>query len=359
MKFNKVLLIVTSILILLPILVGVFTWNILPEQMATHFGISGDADGFGSRVFAVFGFPVLMLVFHWLCIFASCFDKSNRDQNKKAYNMVLWITPLISWFCSGMMYALAFGIEFDMYSLMAGVFGAMFLVIGNYMPKIKHNHTLGIKISWTLESEENWNATHRMAGKVWFVIGLLALVCVFVPYKISMFALPALLFIAIAIPVVYSYRFHQNEKKEGKTFMKNQKLRKYYIITGVIVAVILAAIGYIMFSGDIEISYTDDGIVIDSMYCSPYTIKYTDIGGTQYSEDYIDGAKVNGFNSAKLLLGIFKNDSYGNYQRYTYTGNNGFIIIETMDEKYIIIGAKTLGATRELYNEIADKIAGE
>ena len=43
----------------------------------------------------------------------------------------------------------------------------MFLLLGNYLPKIKQNNTLGIKISWTLTNEENWNKTHRFAETIW------------------------------------------------------------------------------------------------------------------------------------------------------------------------------------------------
>ncbi|MBR6515072.1 MAG: SdpI family protein [Clostridia bacterium] len=359
MKFNKVLLIITSLLILLPILVGVFTWDMLPRQMATHWGISGEADGWSTRAVAVFVPPVALLVINWICILISKLDRSNKEQNPKAYNMVLCIMPMISWFVNGIMYAVTFGFKFNMFSLMVGVFALAFIIIGNYMPKIKQNRTLGIKLPWTLESEENWNATHRFAGKVWFVGGILCLGCVFVPEKAGMYVLPSLLAVLILIPTVYSYMFNQKEKKEGKTTVKNKKLIKYYVIIGIFLAVVLAGVAFVTFTGDIDITYNDDGFVIDSMFMSPYEVKYSDIGGTEYSETYIEGQKVMGFNSAKLLMGTFKNDKYGNYQRYTYTGNNGFIIIETMDEKYIIIGAKNIEATRELYNELTDKIAGE
>ena len=43
----------------------------------------------------------------------------------------------------------------------------MFMVIGNYLPKVKQNNTIGIRVVWTLQDEENWNATHRFSGKIW------------------------------------------------------------------------------------------------------------------------------------------------------------------------------------------------
>ena len=38
--------------------------------------------------------------------------------------------------------------------------GLMFMVIGNYLPKVKQNNTIGIRVIWTLQDEENWNAAH-------------------------------------------------------------------------------------------------------------------------------------------------------------------------------------------------------
>ena len=358
MKYNKLLLIITSILVLLPILVGVLTWDQLPEEMATHWGVDGTSDDTSSRALAVFGFPALLLVIHWVCIILTAFDHKHIDQNKKVYNMVLFITPLIFWFCSGIMYATTFGIEFDMFSLVCGLLGVVFVIIGNYMPKTSQNHTLGVKIKWTLQSEENWNATHRVAGKVWFITGLIMLACVFIPGKIALFVLIPVIVAAVVIPTVYSYKFYLKEKKEGKKFVKNKKFKKYYIISGIIVGVILVAVGFIMFTGDVEITYNDDGITIDSMYYKAVEIKYKDIGGTYFVDEYIGGSKVNGFNSAKLMLGIYENDTYGKYQRFTYTGNNGFVVIETMDEKYIILGAKDYEATRKLFDELTEHIAG-
>ena len=66
----------------------------------------------------------------------------------------------------GIMYRAAFGKEFDLAFFMPAMLGVMFIFIGNYLPKVKQNRTLGIKISWALNNEENWNKTHRFGGKV-------------------------------------------------------------------------------------------------------------------------------------------------------------------------------------------------
>ena len=69
-------------------------------------------------------------------------------------------------------------IEIKTYKTMAVFFiiGVMFIGLGYYMPKLKQNYTIGIKVPWTLNSEENWNMTHRMAGKLYVVAGVISII---------------------------------------------------------------------------------------------------------------------------------------------------------------------------------------
>lgn len=92
-------------MILLPVLVGCFFWNRLPETMATHFKLSGQANGFSSRWVTVFGLPSFLLVIHWLCIFVTSKDPKSSNVNPKARHLVYWIIPLASWFALGSIYA--------------------------------------------------------------------------------------------------------------------------------------------------------------------------------------------------------------------------------------------------------------
>ena len=67
-KKNLKVLIITSIIILLPILAGVFLWDQLPEQIPAHWNASGEVDGWSSKPFTVFGMPLILLAFQWLCV---------------------------------------------------------------------------------------------------------------------------------------------------------------------------------------------------------------------------------------------------------------------------------------------------
>lgn len=212
LKENKGKMILTSIIILLPIIAGLFLWKTLPDQVPTHWNAEGVIDGWSSKEFAVIGMPVFLLFVHWICIAGSCADPKRRNYSPKMWNIVLWICPAVSVFVAVMTYGTCLGMEFKMDKFMPVLLGLVFVIIGNYMPKCKQNYTLGIKLPWTLHDEENWNYTHRLAGKLWVVGGLLFMFCAFLPAKLMVVALFVCIFVLVGIPVVCSYLYYKKRK---------------------------------------------------------------------------------------------------------------------------------------------------
>ena len=94
LKKNKLKVVISSIIILLPILFGIIMWNDLPDIMTTHWGADGNADGFGGKMFVVFGTPIILLILHFLCLLFTSLDKKQKDQNQKALGMIFWILPV-------------------------------------------------------------------------------------------------------------------------------------------------------------------------------------------------------------------------------------------------------------------------
>ena len=112
-KKNKVTMIVTSIIILLPIIFGVLLFEKLPEQIAMHWGVSGEPDGFAPKWVAVFVLPVILLAFQWLCAFVTGLDKKSRAQSEIMQKLVLWIIPIINLVMNFIVYATAFEIKLN------------------------------------------------------------------------------------------------------------------------------------------------------------------------------------------------------------------------------------------------------
>jgi len=208
---RKKQLIISSILILLPILAGLILWNRLPDTIATHWGPDGAADGWSSKTFAVMGLPLFLLAVHWFGLWLTSSDKHNANQTAKAIQLMLWICPVISILGSSALYCSALGIHLNMVTLPAALMGILFIVIGNYLPKCKHNYTIGIKLPWTLASEENWNATHRFAGKVWVIGGVGFFLLMLIPEEKTFVFTLIIMAILVLIPTVYSYLYSRKE----------------------------------------------------------------------------------------------------------------------------------------------------
>ena len=212
-KENLKTFLTSSIITILPIIAGLVLWNRLPDIIATHWGPQGVADGYSSKAFAVFALPSFLLAIHWICLFISCLDIRTTNQPKKALKLIFWICPVISFFVSYIMYSYALGFELNVAKFSVILFGMMFIIIGNYMPKIKQNRFLGIKLPWTLKNEENWNMTHRFSGRLWVAGGIISILFSFIPTHLCFLFFMADVFLMVLIPTLYSYIYHKKQSK--------------------------------------------------------------------------------------------------------------------------------------------------
>ena len=207
LKENKRTLILTSIVTVLPIVIGLFLWNQLPDKMATHFGINNEADGYSSKLFAVIGLPLFLLAMQWLCALVISRDPRKQNISPKLFTLCLWIVPIVSLIVAAIQYPYNLGYQVDMSFWLGLLLGVMFIVIGNYLPKARQSYTIGIRIPWTLANEENWNRTHRLAGPLWMIGGIL-LVILTLTRLMPMVWLLAIPFAVILAPCIYSFLLH-------------------------------------------------------------------------------------------------------------------------------------------------------
>ena len=213
MRKHKMLIIITSLLTLLPLFAGLLLWNRLPDRIATHFGLDGTPNGWSSKGFTVFGLPAILLGCHLFCAFVTALDPKGKNISDRAYCCILWIVPAASLFCGYSTYSDALewpgGIPIE-----RGVYlflGILLLILGNYLPKSGQNYTVGIKLPWTLASEENWNKTHRLAGWVFVIGGLVSILNMFLQQH---WLMTAVLAATILIPTGYSLGLYLAEKKK-------------------------------------------------------------------------------------------------------------------------------------------------
>lgn len=354
-KNNKLKTIISSVIILLPSLFGLIFWDKLPDDMVSHMGIDGTPDAVGKKALLVFLLPAVLLAVHLFCLK----DPGNKSQTKKAQGIVFWIMPVSSVFINTLMYAVSLEVQFNPMIILVLFLAFMFIFIGNYMPACKQNATLGIKIKWTLENAENWRATHRFSGKVWFVCGFLLIPCAFIPEKYAPYLLTGIILPIVILPLSYSYLYYRKQVKEGTYSTENSVTasmpKSYKIITVAVLGVLAVVLPVIMFSGDIEFNVSDTALSIEADFYDDITVSFENIDDMEFRDVTADGLRVSGFGSMKLLLGQFKNEEFGHYIRYTYCDDAGCIVLTVGGEKLVIAG-KTLVETRAIYDELIEKI---
>lgn len=199
-------MILASIIILLPIVAGIILWDQLPDSMPAHWNFDGEVDRWTSKATAVFFYPFLLLAVHWICIIGTSLDPKRKNQPEKVLTLLMWLLPVMSIVLNGSIYAVAMNKDVNIEVIISLLVGVIFTIIGNYLPKCKQNYTIGIKIPWTLDSEENWNRTHRFGGIVWTISGIIIILLSFI--NAIQLMLPIML-LMVFTPVIYSYMLYK------------------------------------------------------------------------------------------------------------------------------------------------------
>lgn len=205
-KSIKITVLLTTIICLLPIIIGAIYYNELPEQMAIHFNNAGEADNYMNKNFVIFGLPTLLAVLNLYNQFRLVTDPKKTNYSKVLLGLSQWLIPVIS--VGAMSYTILVGLGkgFNISNVGAIITGILIIILGNYLPKCRFNYTMGIKLPWTLNSEENWNKTHRLAGFIWVVGGLIILLSAL--WKAEYVVL-AVIGTIVLIPLVYSFLLYR------------------------------------------------------------------------------------------------------------------------------------------------------
>ena len=207
MKNSKWELLLTSLVCLLPLPVGAALYPRLPEIMVTHWDFSGNANGWSSRAATVFGLPLFILALHLVCFYAES-RETKKNRNPVLRTVLLWFCPAVSLLGGAVTLGTGLGYEMHISTVVPVFVGLLFLILGNYLPKIRQNRTMGIKLPWTLQSGENWNRTHRLAGFLWVAGGLLLILLTLLGLG-STWVYAAVTAAMVLIPGFYSWELHR------------------------------------------------------------------------------------------------------------------------------------------------------
>ncbi|MEG0769764.1 MAG: SdpI family protein [Ruthenibacterium sp.] len=205
---------------LLPFALTAAVYAHLPPQIPVHWGISGAIDAYGPKA-AAWLFPVLAFLVAALLKWMPRLDPKRESYAKfktgyRAFRLVFALFFLVM--TATTLYAAFAPAALPVGRIITLCLGAVFCVLGNYMPKFRHNYFCGMRTPWTLASEEVWVATHRMAGPLWFAGGLALMAAALLPLSQSVLfvIVMALVFLFTLVPCVYSYFLYQKTQKPSK-----------------------------------------------------------------------------------------------------------------------------------------------
>lgn len=223
MMKNKLLWLFT----LLPVIVTSVAVRFLPEQIPAHYGIDGAVDRWGSK-YESFILPVtvIFMAFMWLLIL-SRFNKKAQSADEKAsaeaksnltvlYIAAVCTQALFNIMCYVMLYGSFKKVTtihaggFDFGSIVCFLCGLIFLILGNYMPKVKRNYIMGLRTKWSLANDEAWANSNRAGGIMFVVSGVIVMV-LSIAFKgfVPAVAMLVLLTIDVILAFVLSYYYYK------------------------------------------------------------------------------------------------------------------------------------------------------
>lgn len=201
-KFGLLLFAIT----VLSLLGHLFLYPSLPDVIPIHWGVSGQADGFGPKYMDLIlaAIPLGMLLLFWVIPKID----PRRENYQKHQGVYTGFIALMTLFLIGVSWAAAaigMGISLSIDRIICFLLGAVFLITGNYMPRIQSNFTFGIRTPWTIENETVWKKTHRLGGFGFCLGGILFLIAAVISHPAARILPVAFLILMTVSIYVYSY----------------------------------------------------------------------------------------------------------------------------------------------------------
>lgn len=212
MKNNKKELIITTGICLVPMLFSIVLYNKLPEQIPVQWGNDGLPSSYKSKIFTCFAIPIFMAFLNIITNITINGDPKKKNASKALRRVVKFIIPVTSVTFISFSLIWSLGYRIPIVKLVLVFIGIIFILFGNYLPKSKVNYTIGFKLPWTLDNEENWNKTNHLAGYLMIIIGVVMLIIAFISVKISAGLIVIMVAMVTFIVSAYSYFLYAKKR---------------------------------------------------------------------------------------------------------------------------------------------------
>ncbi len=213
MKFNWRMELPQLVLILGMFTVAAWAWPQLPDRLPIHWNIHGEVDGWGNKFMGLLFMPFLVLGLYLLLLLLPLIDpgKANYQNFQKVHGIIriVFVAYMAAIYAATLV--AAFGHSVNMTTVILPLVGVLFIVLGNFLGKIRPNWFVGIRTPWTLSSQLSWDKTHRLAGWLFMLMGLLFFPVALIQTTWSLIAMLVIDAICVTWMVVYSYLVYRSD----------------------------------------------------------------------------------------------------------------------------------------------------
>ena len=201
--------------IIAAVAVAAFLYPSLPDPLPSHWNMHGEVDGYTSKLWGVTILPLsAILVFVVMRLIPVISPRGYRTGSFANVLHIFQVTMVGFTSLVAILVLLeAKGINVYINKVIFGALGILFIVMGNYFGKIRKNFFLGIRTPWTLSSDEVWARTHRLAGRLFVLLGVFMLAGIFV--TLQPWLLIGMIVAIVLVPVVYSYLVYRRVEGFG------------------------------------------------------------------------------------------------------------------------------------------------
>jgi uncharacterized membrane protein len=213
---TKPLFFVNVLLIVAMIAVSAWIWPSIPDdaRLPVHWNLDGEPDRYGSKVEALLAMPIVALVLTAVFLVLPYFEprRRNLEQSAKLWNAAAIGTALLIAAIHVFLVLSAIGQPVDLKVILLPAAAGLFILLGNYLGKTRSNWFAGIRTPWTLSSDYAWEKTHRWAGRLFVLTGLVTLAAWFVAdVKTAAWVMIAAIGVTALVSIVLSYVYWRND----------------------------------------------------------------------------------------------------------------------------------------------------
>jgi uncharacterized membrane protein len=190
-----------------------WSWPQLPDRIPIHWNFRGEIDGYGSKGVGLLMLPFIVFLLYWLFRLVYLIDPGK--QNYAAFATAFTAIRMSIVFFMAAVYAgtllAIFGHHVNMTTVACLATAALFMILGNFMSKIRPNWFVGVRTPWTLSSKTSWNKTHRLAGWLFILMGLASAFAGIIQTIWAFVVMIAVVILSTAWMIIYSYLVYRRD----------------------------------------------------------------------------------------------------------------------------------------------------